>query len=87
MVPQVRCLKVFGQASGNVVLDLVLDTAYDHLTLLELLQEQRIPIASSCRGLGQCQKCVVTINHEKHLSCLIQIKNLGPSTTLEVSYL
>ncbi len=43
--------------------------------LFQVLREQNIAVASSCKGDGVCGKCVVMVHEGEH--------NLTPSTELE----
>ena len=52
-------IRVLGKASGK---ETILTIAQEHfnLSLLEFLSAHDIPIASSCSGAGQCEKCVTS---------------------------
>ncbi len=78
---------VKGLASNNTVSTLTISPINNEKTLLEILQEAKIPIASSCNGHGQCAKCVITINNKTILSCQLTCKDLKASSIVEVSYL
>jgi ferredoxin len=59
-----KTLKVFGKASQKIY-PLPQPSAEElNLSLLDFLRKNKIPIASSCNGVGQCLKCRVT----SHLS-------------------
>ena len=84
-------LILYGSASGKILktFDLTIDLI-DDTTLLEFLRSHRIPVASSCLGDGVCKKCVVTINDEKILACMMSLKVLftdRDTETLSFSYL
>jgi hypothetical protein len=60
------------------------------MTLLEYLRKQKIPIASSCNGMGVCRKCLVG---PSLLSCQITLQQLfssnldSPTVIIAVTYL
>lgn len=87
MVPQVIHLKVIGLASQKTILEIEVHPVNEQKTLLELLQEYKIPIASSCLGAGQCQKCIVAVNDRPRLSCTILMKSLESQCSVGISYL
>ncbi len=55
-------------------------------TVLDFLRENDIPIASSCRGIGICQKCII---NKDLLSCEWNIENFlnKKGNLITVSYL
>ena len=72
-------------ASGKIMEFAVSEEQMDK-TLLEFLQENNQPIASSCSGVGACQRCIV--NNEV-LSCDITVMEFlsKHGGRLTVSYL
>jgi ferredoxin len=52
------------------------------MTLLEFLQSREVPIASSCGGLGVCEKCLY---NESELACQIKMEEID--FDIEVAYL
>jgi uncharacterized 2Fe-2S/4Fe-4S cluster protein (DUF4445 family) len=51
-------------------------------TLLEFLQSRDVPIASSCGGLGVCEKCLY---NDSELSCQIKMEDIN--FDIEIDYL
>ncbi len=74
-----------GLASGKVTEFDVSESQMDK-TLLEFLQENNQPIASSCSGVGVCQRCVV---NGEILSCDLTVSEFLKSHCgkLTISYL
>jgi len=66
-------LEIFGQASQKKLYEIEISQLSEEKTLLELLQEYHLPIASSCFGEGVCMKCVV---NGDLISCQINILEL-----------
>ena len=82
-----KVLKVVGLASTKLLLEINVKQLNENDTLLEFLQRENIPIASSCMGAGQCKKCIVEINDQTQLSCTTLMKSLPKLSTVGVSYL
>jgi ferredoxin len=82
-----KVLKVIGLASSKLLLELNVEKINENETLLEFLQGENIPIASSCMGVGQCKRCIVEVNDQTQLSCTTLIKSLPKLSTVGVSYL
>lgn len=82
-------ISIYGLASKTLVKELVINEADLKLTLMEYLRRENIPVASSCYGEGICHKCVVKLDNNEELSCLISVKNLldRQITTISISYL
>jgi Na+-transporting NADH:ubiquinone oxidoreductase subunit NqrF len=54
---------------------------------MNFLISNKITIASSCNGVGSCQKCIV---NKSILSCQLTLSNfvkMTPSLKIEISYL
>ncbi|MBP9681630.1 MAG: hypothetical protein KBD76_09510 [Bacteriovorax sp.] len=83
-----QVLIVKGLASGKIRGTFPIDHLKSHeLSLMEFLLEQKITIASSCLGKGQCKKCLINQNI---LSCQISLKDFiqnQDQAIVEVSYL
>lgn len=78
----VNTIIVFGRASNKIIKAIDLNnqvdtTALINLSLMQILQLNNIPVASSCSGDGVCQKCVVYLNNgpKPHLSCQLFMKD------------
>lgn len=56
----------------------------EYPSLLHLLQANDIPIASSCNGVGQCEKCVTSSGL---LSCKILLSELESNEEIAFDYL
>ncbi len=71
-----------GKASGKTQV-----TSYDSsikVTLLEFLQDHKIPIASSCQGRGKCRKCSLS---DYRLACEIECFKENKDIIVEFDYL
>lgn len=83
-----KSIIVFGKASNKIVKAIPIPTDYrQDLSLMDFLREKNITIASSCGGVGTCQKCTV---NEHLLSCQITLKDFilnYPTLVVEISYL
>ena len=82
-------ININGLASKTTVFEGVVRKTDLELTLLQYLQNQKIPIASSCSGEGVCQKCIV---NKTLISCQVTLKNFIKSFNdknilIEVEYL
>jgi Na+-transporting NADH:ubiquinone oxidoreductase subunit NqrF len=53
------------------------------LNLLQFLQKQEVPVASSCSGEGVCEKCMLS---DGRLSCRLTMKDLV-GAVVKFSYL
>ena len=82
----IRKFKVIGKASKSLVATIKVSADELNKDLLTLLQENNLPIASSCVGQGACHKCVI---NDCERSCMISagdfLKCYGDEIT--VSYL
>lgn len=78
-------LLVKGNASGRKI-ELKFNKKNLQQSLMHFLQQNSIPIASSCRGEGVCKKCQVM---ENVLSCQISLENYLNTcgSTVEIDYL
>lgn len=79
---------VFGKASQKIVKRITIptDLAVD-ISLMDFLRNNGITIASSCGGVGTCQKCLV---NNSLVSCQISLKlfiEKSPQAIVEISYL
>ena len=79
-------VRVFGQASHTEIKTIELSKSDLDKTILEVLQENGIPIASSCMGEGICKKCVINDNI---LSCFKLAKEIQnwKDPTIYIGYL
>lgn len=64
----------------------------EDLSLMDYLHIKGIPIASSCKGEGICNKCYVFLNEQNQdiLSCQLKVNQLlknYKTCTIEVDYL
>ncbi|PIK15828.1 2Fe-2S iron-sulfur cluster-binding protein [Halobacteriovorax sp. JY17] len=77
---------IFGQASHTQIKKITLKESDLEKTILEFLQENKIPVASSCMGEGICKKCVI---NENILSCFKLVKDIynWEKPTIYISYL
>ncbi|CBW26695.1 hypothetical protein BMS_1875 [Halobacteriovorax marinus SJ] len=77
---------IYGEASKKVIKEISLHEDDLSKTILELLQDHKIPIASSCMGEGVCKKCVINDNI---LSCFKLVKDITKweSPIIRISYL
>ena len=82
-------ISIRGLASGTLVKDIEITKDDLALTLMEFLRRENIPVASSCYGEGICKKCVVKLEKDEELSCLISVKNILEKqiSTISISYL
>lgn len=84
----IQSITVFGLASQQIVKVIPLPKNLTReMTLMDFLREHGITIASSCGGVGSCQKCLINLTI---LSCQITVMNfiaLSPPRNVEVSYL
>ncbi len=83
-------LIVYGEASGKIIKQIDVSYRDFESTLMDLLQKNGIPVASSCGGDGICQKCAVTMNYQKMLSCQKVMRDIFMAVdeqTLSFSYL
>jgi Na+-transporting NADH:ubiquinone oxidoreductase subunit NqrF len=81
-------LIVFGNASQKVVKTITIPPQIPgDLSLMDFLRASGITIASSCGGVGGCQKCLV---NGTLISCQISLKlfvEKYPLLRVEISYL
>jgi len=79
-------LTIKGSASGKTVAVINCDGHEDE-NLMEFLRSQGIPLASSCLGMGVCEKCVINNNL---LSCMYTVAQYISATSnqpIEISYI
>lgn len=79
-------LTIKGGASQKTVAIINCD-GHENKNLMEFLRSQGIPLASSCFGMGICEKCVI---NENVLSCMFTVAQYIESTAnqpIEISYL
>ena len=76
---------LYGSSSKKEIILNVLEKDLDK-TMLEWLRDNNIPVASSCRGLGICEKCLI---NTRHLSCEYTVKSFLEKigNRVEISYL
>lgn len=79
---------VFGNASLKIIKIIpISNNISNELSLMNFLRESGITIASSCDGVGICQKCSV---NKTLLSCQISLNDFikkYPLGRVEISYL
>ncbi len=77
-------ISLYGKASKREY-TLAVKTEDLALTVLEFLQKNQFPIASSCSGEGVCKKCII---NQDTLSCLVTVSDwLILNKRIEVGYL
>lgn len=64
-------IEVFGNASKKLVKTLKVTEKNLELNLMDFLRENNLPIASSCLGKMQCEKCII---NGFLLSCSVTVK-------------
>lgn len=74
-MPEIKELQITGHATGRIIKSILISPMESQLTLLMLLNQHQIPIASSCNGEGICLKCKVTIEAKSVLSCQIKVSD------------
>jgi Na+-transporting NADH:ubiquinone oxidoreductase subunit NqrF len=88
MKHQLNEIIVIGKASAKIVKTILIPKDHSlELTLMDFLQQNGITVASSCNGVGACQKCLV---NKSLLSCQITLDdfmNNNPERRVEISYL
>ncbi len=77
---------IFGQASGKEIRTILLREEDFDKTILEFLQQHKVPVASSCMGEGICKKCII---NENMLSCFKLVKDIleWKEAIIYISYL
>jgi Na+-transporting NADH:ubiquinone oxidoreductase subunit NqrF len=83
-----KSLIIFGKASSQIIKIIAIsDNGTAEISLMDFLRENGITIASSCGGVGACQKCSINTTL---LSCQITLSdfvNKYPDARVEISYL
>ncbi len=85
-----KSLVIFGKASQKQIKSITIKASDYKLSLMDLLQYNAIPVASSCNGEGICLKCIVILNDEKILSCQYGVEDIFRNrncVTVVLSYL
>jgi Na+-transporting NADH:ubiquinone oxidoreductase subunit NqrF len=81
-------INIFGSASKSTIKTLnITNQTSLNISLLELLQKEGIPVASSCFGNGVCNKCLINNNL---MSCQITLEKFleeSPNHIICISYL
>lgn len=83
-------LKVFGNASGREIREFSISESDLKENLMSFLIKNNISIASSCSGVGSCQKCRVFLNEIEVLSCQKSLRCLFSNDkiiTIVINYL
>ena len=81
-------LKVFGNASQKLILEIELSNKEIELSLMDFLREKNIPVASSCLGEGVCGKCSLKLNGDSVLSCQVKLESVTKNmNTIKIDYL
>jgi len=63
-------IHILGGASGKTyIVSVPVDSSPLGPSLMELLQEKNIPVASTCIGEGVCHQCTLILNGDEILSC------------------
>lgn len=75
-------LKILGSASNSLIKIITVSEQDDSKTILELLQENEIPVASSCMGEGVCERCII---NDSVLSCLSLVSEIMSWDKKEIS--
>lgn len=78
-------LIIHGLASGSQLILPLKDVDLEK-NLMDYLKENKLPIASSCRGEGLCKMCVI---NEETLSCQMTVRGFVQAHGLDIriSYL
>ena len=85
-----KSLIIYGDATSSEIKRIDVSYRDFETVLMDFLLKNNIPVASSCGGEGICQKCVVTLNYQKILSCQKIMRDLFSDSheqTLSFSYL
>lgn len=85
-----KSLIIYGEATSKEIKRIDVSYRDFETVLMDFLLKNNIPVASSCGGEGICQKCVVTFNYQKILSCQKIMRDLfsdSDEQTLSFSYL
>ncbi|OUR94865.1 hypothetical protein A9Q84_17305 [Halobacteriovorax marinus] len=79
-------VEIRGQASNSTIKTIIVTQADLKKTILELLQEHKIPVASSCMGEGICEKCII---NDSVLGCLKLVSAIESwqSKVITIAYL
>lgn len=79
-------LTLKGLASGKTIFVNVITENESKMSLLQYLESQNIPIASSCMGKGECLKCITS---QGVATCQITVKEFMEfhNLTILVDYL
>lgn len=82
-------LIIYGFASNKLLKKIKIDSILDkNINLMSFLLANKITIASSCNGEGQCRKCIV---NNSIISCQTTLKEFIDSNeddlTITISYL
>ncbi len=84
----IAVIEIMGLASKSIVKKIPVPSPIpENLSLMNFLISNKITIASSCNGVGSCQKCIV---NKSILSCQLTLSNfikMTPSLRVEISYL
>jgi Na+-transporting NADH:ubiquinone oxidoreductase subunit NqrF len=64
-------IKIQGDSSKKLIQEISMNSS-DDTSLMDLLRENNIPIASSCYGDGVCKKCTVS---NDIISCQIKVRD------------
>jgi ferredoxin len=75
-----------GGASNSLIRTITVTEKDYKKTILELLQEYEIPVASSCMGEGVCEKCII---NDTVLGCLKLVSDIQnwQSKVISIAYL
>jgi Na+-transporting NADH:ubiquinone oxidoreductase subunit NqrF len=80
-------LTIRGDASCKIIKIINIEVINTKISLMDFLISENLPIASSCKGEGVCQKCTV---NDRLVSCQISLQaflQLDPAPIVSVSYL
>ena len=83
-----KIIKIVGNSSHKLIKEITLNSN-SNKSLLDLLRELSIPVASSCFGEGICKKCMINDNI---ISCQISEKEFYKisaecNNTITINYL
>lgn len=81
---------IAGEASGKIITQFKIYQNESQLTLMNILIQKNIPVASSCNGEGVCKKCIAFLGSDSILTCQVkaaEILSSQDNAVLKFSYL
>lgn len=82
-------LIIKGHASKSVVKKIPCVEQNIGMTLLQVLRDNDVPIASSCDGQKVCELCTIKLNNKSRLACEEKLSShsIDQEVIIEVAYL